>query len=526
MEVSNVRTLAEACHFQAKHFGNKIAFISNEQELTFSQLNINSNKVCNGLLFENVKEQSRIAYLGKDSVSGYEILFGSAKANTVLITINWKLAAQEVLFMLNDGEVEILFVGEDFFSIIEQIQQELKTVKKIITLNGSHDEWENYEQWCLKQAERVPENFKYNSDDVVVQIYTSGTTGNPKGVQLSNYSFFDLLQNMKEKGDVWMDLNPNDKVLLSLPIFHIGGLWWAVQSFLAGAQGVIIDVFVAWRVLNVIEDYKISKLVMVPAMIQFSLAEPSCMETNFSSVKGFLYGGSPIPHALLCKAMAIFDCDFFQAYGMTETGNIAVCLRPEDHTLEWDKKMQSAGKPLPGVEACIINLAGDALPIGETGEICLKSPSNMLGYWKQEEVTKKELVNGWMHTGDAGYIDENGYVYVCDRIKDMIIYAGENVYPAEIESVLADHESIIASAVIGVPNETWGEVIKAFVVLKSGTTLKQKELILFLKDKIAGFKIPKSFSFVESLPRNPSGKILKRKLRESFLPKEINTNSR
>ena len=328
------------------------------------------------------------------------------------------------------------------------------------------------------------------------------------------------MRGMKAVGDDWMHLNEKDTLLLSLPIFHIGGLWWAIQGFLAGGKGIIIEGFVAWKVLELIEKHSITKVAMVPAMIQFSLAEKACETTDFSSVKGFLYGGSPIAPNLMRKAMETFDCDFFQIYGMTETGNMAVCLRPEDHTLVWNEKMKAAGKPLPGVEARVMDLAGNTLAAGETGEIHLKSPSNMLGYWNREEATNQTLVNDWIHTGDAGYMDEEGYIYVCDRIKDMIIYAGENIYPAEIEAAISEHEAVEDVAIIGIPDEKWGEIVKAFIILKQGQTLKKRALITFLRSRIAGFKIPKSISFVDSLPRNPSGKILKRVLRAPFWEEE------
>ena len=509
------QTLPSISNWQAQHLNNSIAFVFDSRELTYAQFDIFSNQIANGLLNEGTVSQSRIAILGKDSDYSYEILFGCAKAKAVLVPINWRLAAQEVLYILNNCKAEILFITEDFFPIIEQIQAEFSTVKKIIAINGNHPEWTLYPTWREQQM-NTPPLLKYNEDETVVQMYTSGTTGNPKGVQLANYSFFRLMQGMRDQGDNWMSLNPTDKVLLGLPQFHIGGLWWAMQGFIVGAKNIVIDTFIAWKVLELIEQHQITKIALVPAMIQFTLSEPACKTTNFSSVQALLYGGSPISPALMRVALETFDCDFFQAYGMTETGNIAVCLRPEDHSLEGNQRMKSAGKPLPGVEARIIDLKNNNLPANEIGEICLKSPSTMLGYWNNDAETNAVLVDGWMQTGDVGYIDDDGYIFVCDRTKDMIIYAGENIFPAEVEAAISEHKAVAEVAVIGIPDEKWGEAVKAFVVLRPETEIKQRALISFTRQQIADFKAPKTIEFIDSLPRNPSGKILKRVLREPY----------
>lgn len=508
-------TLADISEWQAIHQSQSTAFVFESNELTYAQFNILSNQVAHGLLKEEVRPQSRIAIFAKDSHCSYEILFGCAKSNTVLVPINWRLAEQEVLYILNDGQADILFVSEDFFPLIEKIQSQLSSIKKIIAITGDHSDWQSYVAWRSQQQESAPD-LTVNSEDTVVQMYTSGTTGNPKGVQLPNYSFFRLMQGMREQGDLWMSLNPDDTLLLGLPQFHIGGLWWAMQGFIAGATNIIVDTFIAWNVLELIEKHNISKLAMVPAMIQFVLSEPACKTTNFSSVKGLLYGGSPISPALMRVAFETFNCDFFQAYGMTETGNIAVCLRPEDHSIEGRERMKSAGRPLPGVEAKIIDLQGNILPANEAGEICLKSPSTMLGYWHNDTETNKVLSDGWMKTGDVGYIDDEGYLFVCDRTKDMIIYAGENIFPAEVEAAVSEHEAVKEVAVIGIPDDNWGETVKAFVVLRPNMTAKKRELISFSRTKIADFKAPKSIEFVDSLPRNPSGKVLKRVLRAPY----------
>ncbi len=509
------QTLAEMCIQQAAVRPDGVAFLSGNNRSTFQQLDLNSSQVGNGLTAAGVKPGSRVAILGKDTVAHYEILFGCAKIKAVLVDLNWRLAPPEILFILNDSETEVLFVAQEFFPVVDSLVSQLATVQKIVALDGAHPNWDSYEDWKTASPTTQPA-CEYSADDVAVQMYSSGTTGRPKGVQLANYSFFRLMQGMQAAGDEWMALNPADILLLSLPQFHIGGLWWAIQGYAVGATGVIVDTFVAWQALQLIERHQITKAVLVPAMIQLMLEEPNCAQTVLSSVKGIVYGGSPISPTLLRKAMQTFACEFFQIYGLTETGNMAVCLRPADHFPIDSPRLKAAGHPLPGVEIKIVDGQGRTLPPMRSGEICIKSPSNMLGYWKNESATAQTLVGSWVHTGDVGYKDQDGYVYVCDRIKDMIIYAGENLFPAEIEAVLSEHEAVAEVAVIGIPDEKWGEVVKAFVVPRQGDVIKQRELIDFARSRIADFKVPKSITFVDALPRNPSGKVLKRVLRAPF----------
>lgn len=511
------QTLAELSTKQAAHIPHEVALIYENELYTYAQLEQNANRVAQGLLQLGLPEQSRVAILAKDSLASYEILFGCTKSKTVLVTINWRLVAQEVLFILNDSQSKVLFVGKEFLPLIEQIKPDLQHIQTIVSIEAPEGfaGCENYAVWKNQHSNQAPA-LDYSPEDVAVQIYTSGTTGLPKGVQLAHYSFFRLMQGMRAQGDVWMDLNANDTLLLSLPMFHIGGLWWAIQGMIVGARGVALNTFVPWRALELIEQYQISKVAMVPAMIQFCMAEPTFETTNFSSVQGFLYGGSPIAPALLRKAMDAFQCGFFQIYGMTETGNMAVCLRPEDHDLSNEARLKAAGKPLPGVAIKITNPQGELLSSQQIGEIHIKSPSRMIGYWNRDEATQQTLVDGWISTGDAGYQDNEGYIFVCDRVKDMIIYAGENLFPAEIEAVLSEHEAVEEVAVIGVPSEQWGEIPKAFIVQKPNFSLKKKELLSFAKERMADFKVPRSVEFVDKLPRNPSGKILKRVLREPY----------
>ena len=299
-------------------------------------------------------------------------------------------------------------------------------------------------------------------------------------------------------------------------MFHIGGFWWAITGLNAGAKNVVQDAFVAHQALALIERQGVTKACLVPAMLGMMLAEPACRGPDLSTLTHMIYGGSPIPTPLLTESMRVFGCEFGQIYGLTETGNTAVFLRPEDHHDLESERLRAAGRPYPGVRAKVIDESGTELAAREIGEICLHSPANMVGYWNRPDATAESLRDGWLHTGDAGYLDEDGYVFVCDRVKDMIIYAGENIYPAEVESVLAGHPAVAECAVIGVPSERWGEEVKAIVVLKPGQSAKAHEILAHARGDIASFKVPKSVDFVDELPRTPSGKIKKAELRKPY----------
>jgi acyl-CoA synthetase (AMP-forming)/AMP-acid ligase II len=350
----------------------------------------------------------------------------------------------------------------------------------------------------------------------VAQIYTSGTTGHPKGVQLSNRSFFSLAKEMEAHGDKWVGWTDSTVSLVCVPTFHVAGVWQLVRGLALGSTCVMTRSFAPAHVLKLIPRYGVSLTGMVPSMIQIILAEPGCATTDFSSLQTIVYGGAPVSTSLLKRAIAVFGCDFFQIYGLTETGNMAVCLRAEDHCEADDHKLLSAGKPLPGVEVKILDERGAVVVPGVFGQIAIKSPAHMVGYWNRAEDTQKTLIEDWIMTGDVGHMDAQGFVYVCDRTKDMIISAGENIYPAEIENVIRSHDGIADVAVIGVPHDLWGEAVKAIIVPRPGRQVLPTEIIRYTRAHLAEFKVPRSVDVVDALPRNASGKVLKIKLREPY----------
>ena len=510
-----IQTLADLATVQAEQFPTQRALIFQDQALTYEQLHQRSNQAANALLATGIRAGMRVACLARDCLQGYEILFGCAKIGAVLVPVNWRLTAPEIRYILQDAEVELLIVGPKFYPLVTSIQPDLERLKIIVALDAASKDWPAYEHW-LKDASEDPLHTMIQAEDVAVQMYTSGTTGHPKGVQLAHYSFFAIARAFAQQNQRWIGWNRQDISLIALPLFHIGGLWWAIRGLVAGAENVLLESFIATEAIRTIAAYGVTKTCLVPAMMQAMLAEPSCRDTGFSTLDTIVYGGSPIAETLLTKAIDTFGCDFVQIYGMTETGNCAVCLPASDHTLDLPQRLKAAGKPFPGVSIAVLNPQQASLPAGEIGEICIQSPANMAGYWKLPEATAKTLIDGWIHTGDAGYLDEEGYIYICDRIKDMICYASENVYPAEVENILYQHSAIAEAAVIGVPDPQWGEAIKAMVVLKPGTEATALDIINFARGKIANFKLPRTVEFLDALPRTPSGKVQKGKLREKY----------
>jgi len=513
-----IRTLGDIARFHGEQRPTATAFVFENRVTDYRTFNEQTNQIANGLVAEGLAPQSRIAVMGKNSDWYYELLIGNAKADMVTVGINWRLAPPEVAYILNDAEARILFVGPEFIPLYEGIKDQLETVQKVIVLADQHPTYPTFEQWRNAQSSADPD-IDVNPHDVAVQMYTSGTTGHPKGVQVSHYAFYALNEIAEKSGEpeeewtVWTD---QDVSLNIMPNFHIGGTGWALIGMYAGAKNVVLSEFLPAACLQAIRDHGISKLFIVPAAMQFVLADPSCAETDFSRLKYIVYGASPIPLPLLQRAMDVFKCGFIQLYGMTETIGIGTYLPAEDHRPEGHPRMRSAGKTRAGVDVVIKDPQGNIVPNGVIGEICIKSPANMLGYWKRDEATASTLIDGWVHTGDAGYKDDDGYVFVQDRIKDMIVSGGENVYPAEVESALHGIEGIADVAVIGVPDDRWGEAVKACVVLKPGANLTAEQIITAAKQKIAGYKVPKSVDFLDMLPRNPSGKILKRELRAPY----------
>lgn len=510
-----IATLADIPRVHAGDSPGRAALVCEGRTTSWRDLDARSSRVAQGLRAAGVGPGARVAILDKDSDRLWHAVFGCAKAGAAVLGINWRLTTSEIEYLLSDSGAEALFLGQEFAARVEPLLSRLPGIRLVVALSGRHAAWPEFESWRDAQADADPA-LDGGPESLAALMYTSGTTGHPKGVMLAHRSFFAVARALRAAGDPWIGWSERDVFLSGFPSFHVGGLWWAMTGLSHGGTMVVQDAFAGWKCLDLIARHRVTKVCMAPAMVALCLSEPECPRTDFSALGHLVYGGSPIPVPVLERGLATFRCGFAQIYGLTETGNTAVCLRPEDHVAGVPELLRAAGRPYPGVRVRTIDPAGRVLAPREVGEICIDSPANMLGYWRKPEATAQTLVDGWVRTGDAGFLDERGYVHVCDRVKDMIIYAGENVYPAEIESVLAGHPAVAECAVIGVPDDRWGELVKAVVVLKPGAAATPVELIAHCRRSLADFKVPKSVEFAASLPRTSSGKLRKAELREPF----------
>ena len=480
--------------------------------LTFGALDERSSRLANAFAAVGVRAESRVAFLDKNGPEFFETTFALGKLNAVNVPVNWRLAPTEMAQIINDAGATVLLVGAEFVPHVEKIEGDLATISTIVAI-GEHARWDSYERFLGAHPADDPGAEPVGSD-VAIQLYTSGTTGLPKGVMLTNDNFFSGVMNVTES---WQ-FDKESVNIAVMPMFHIAGAGWSLVGMYHGCQTVLLRDVDPARILAVIPEFGITNALFVPAVIQFLLITPGVDETDFSTLRAIVYGASPITDAVLIKAMEVFGCDFIQVYGMTETTGAIFQLDPHDHDpLHRPALLRSCGKPYPWVEMRLVDPdSGVEVPNGTVGELWTRSPQNMKGYWGNDAATKATIDDdGWLRTGDAGYCDD-GYLFLHDRVKDMIVTGGENVYPAEVENVLAKHPDVADVAVVGVPDDKWGEAVKAVVVRRESSDVTSDALITFAREHLAGYKLPKSVDFADVLPRNPSGKLLKREIRAPY----------
>ena len=500
-----INGVADLSRFQARHRPTHPAIICEGRTVTYGELDRRSNQVANGLLSEGVKAGSRIAYLGKNSESFFELLLGVAKARCSLVPVNWRLAPPEIEFIIGDAAPELIVAETEYRPVLSA----LSTPRKLKFLGPDYAEWRDAQ-------DAADPGLPPRSDDVVVIMYTSGTTGFPKGTQLSNCNLMSHLHYID--CGTFGPWEPGDLQLICLPVFHVGGTDSGLWSFYTGATSLLLRNANTGTLMDAFRRWPVTIAGFVPTIMKSLLEDPQIGEIDFTKLKLISYGGSPISPELMKMARERFRCRFQQLFGMTETTGAVTLLSDEDH-LTSDRLLRSCGKPLPSIELKIVDQDGRSQPSGSTGEIAVRGPVVMKGYWNRPEETATVIRDGWYMTGDAGFFDEEGYLFIHDRIKDMIVSGGENVYPTEVENTVLKHPAVAEAAVIGVPDPMWGEGVKALVVLRSGSELTSAELIEFTRKHLAGYKCPKSVDFVDSLPRNAAGKLLRNALREHYWSK-------
>lgn len=479
--------------------------------VTYGEMDERSNRIANAMIAEGIRKDSRIAFIDKNSIALFETLFAARKAGAVQIAVNWRQSVEEMVYVLADSEASIVFVSEEFVPGLREECARQGIDPRFIVLDGKAAE---YRHWYEAYPAEDP-GFQSEPDDIAMQLYTSGTTGRPKGAMLMNRSIFAFFE---AAGNIF-GRDPSYRHLNCLPLFHVGGINWSLQAMAYGSQVIGFRDFDPVRIIHAIPERKATHLMTVPAVIQILLETPQVRHTDFQTLQGICYGGSIIPIHVLEDAIETFGCGLYGMYGSTELSFGNTLLGPEDHdAVNKPHLLASCGRPFPGSRIRIVDPGTlDEVTEGGTGEIWIASPQRAQAYWKNPEASAEIFrSDGWYRTGDIGRF-EDGYLYISDRLNDMIISGAENVYPAEIERVLHTHPAIHEAAAFAIPHSKWGEVVAAAVrLVPDMEPVDEAGLIAYCRDRIAHYKCPRKVLFMQDFPRTASGKIQRNILKRPF----------
>jgi acyl-CoA synthetase (AMP-forming)/AMP-acid ligase II len=505
--------VAEAVRHWAWETPDREALACGAQRWTWRELQGRVARSAGGLLAAGLRRGDCFAFVDRNHPACCELMAAAAWSGTAAAIVNWRLAPPELVYVLNDCRARVLFAGAEMHETISKIRDQLPHLETIVRVDGEGDE---YERWLGLQEVSTPME-SGAADRTLLVLYTSGTTGFPKGAMLTHHSVGAHSAALSEA----LDLDRDSVMVSPLPQFHVGGstcTWLAAAQ--QGARTIVVRDLVPAQVLDLLEREQATHTIVVPAVLGGLITVPDAAQRDLSRLRSLGYGSSPIPLPQLKRILQTFrSAGLCQVYGMTEMSGAVTALGPDDHRSPTrDERLTSAGRPLRGVDCAIVDpLTGRTMGPCQTGEVWVRSAQRMAGYWGKPELTAEAFSpDGWLRSGDAGFIDEDGYLYIRDRVKDMVITGGENVYPAEVERVAAAHPAVAEVAVIGVPDERWGESVKAVLVPKAGLTIDAAECIAFCRQYLAGYKCPQSVDVVAALPRNATGKILKRELRAPY----------
>jgi long-chain acyl-CoA synthetase len=521
--VSDLRTFSEVPARYARRTPDAVAVRHGERVVTWADLDRSTNQIANKLIADGICDGERFAYLGRNGVTWLQLLFSAAKSRSIMVSVNWRLTPSEMADILNDSGAQMLVVTDDFIDEATELAKGLApTIKRIHSVGGSRAGFDDFERW-LSLGSPEDTGAQVNEDDSLCLCYTSGTSGIPKGVEMTHRTFVETKLIAADVIDVLVPFG--DQCALDfMPPFHSSGINVVYACLSQGCQLILLDEWDVEQTLRVIASYPVKSLLAVPTMLQMLLDHPKAESTDFGHLEYVNYGAAPMPTSLLQRAISKMGCKFVQFYGLTENP-VATVLGPEDHSATETPEMRSVGRPLPRVELRILAEGGEEAPVGETGEIWVRSPGAMKGYWNNPDATAHAIApDGWLRTGDAAYLDSRNFVYLRDRMNDMIISGGENIYPAEVENVLRDHPSVKEAAVFGLPDTQWGEIAAAVIVLAHDAKVSKTEILSFARGRLAGYKLPKRIEFASELPKNASNKVLRRVLRQQLQLGAVDSN--
>jgi len=487
---------------------------------TYGQMSDRINRLADAMVKLGVAKGDRIGILEVNCSQYIESYFAAAKLGAIFVPLNFRAKAEELAFMIGHAEIRTLFVGSRYLDMINNMLPQLSSIKEVISIDPGSGLF--YEDLIHSSSPDEP-ICEIGDEDITILMYTSGTTGRPKGVPLRHNAFVTyVLENVEPA-------NPEieERNLLTVPLYHVAGIQAMLAAIYGGRTLVLMKQFEVKEWMEMVQREQATRAMLVPTMLKRVIDDPDRHRYDLSSLKVITYGAAPMPFEVISKAIRMMPwVRFINAFGQTETASTITTLGPEDHIIEGteeerEKKLKrlasSIGKPLPDVEVKIIDQEGKALPVLEAGEILARGPRVMTGYWRDEQKTSRVMTSdGWLRTGDMGWMDEEGYIYLTGRADDMIIRGGENISPEEVEEVLRSHPKVEEAAVIGVPDPEWGQQPRAVVVMKKGEAATSDEIMEYCRSRLAGFKRPRSVVFVDSLPRNPMGKVPRKKLREEY----------
>ncbi len=498
---------------------DKTAVVWGDRRITYAELQSRTWRLANALQGLGVRAGDRVGLLCSNRLEHAETVFAIMSLGAVWVPLNDRLTADELGFVVDDAECTTMMYSDNLAGVAEEMHDALGGVKRWIAIGTRGGTGSGvglgYDDILAKGAAKPPAA-SVSPDDMCAIMYTSGTTGRPKGAMHTHRRMMQGIMLLAFDSGACGD----EVSLQVMPQFHAGGHELGMTQFLVGSTTVVQSRFDPDHFHQLVADERVNFTALVPSMMIFLLESPAAEKTDVSPLKRLSYGASPIPEDRLARAMEVYDADFQQTYGQTESGVMVTLLSAEAHrkglTAGHDHLLKSCGQPLMGCQTKLANDDGNEVAVGEIGEICARKESVMSGYWKRPEATEKTLRDGWLHTGDMGRRDAEGYHYVVDRKVDKVISGGENIYPAEVENVISGHPGVLEVAVIGVPDGGWVEAVKAVVAPRPGASLTEAEVIGFCRGKLGGFKIPKSVDFIEALPRTPSGKVRKAELRAPY----------